>query len=131
MTQFGRKILEIVLAPRAVALHRLMIAEGQRFPELSQSIWRAGHSNATRLLGLWFEDRQIKRHFRTDISAEALAAQFISLGLRVTAQLKALSQEFSHCTRSEPQDCRMPLSSGRSCGFRRPYTSAKVRQSQL
>lgn len=86
---FGHKILEIVLQPRALALHRLMIAEGQRFPELSQSIWHAGHSNATRLLAQWFEDRQRERHFRTDISAETLAAQFISLAV-TTPQLRCL-----------------------------------------
>lgn len=86
---FGRKILEIVLQPRALALHRLMIAEGQRFPELSQSIWHAGHNNATRLLARWFEDRQRDGQFRTDMSAEELASKYISLAVTIP-QLRCL-----------------------------------------
>lgn len=86
---FGRQILETVLQPRAVALHRLMIAEGQRYPELSRSIWRAGHDNATRLLARWFEEQQRDGRFRTDMSAEALAAQYISLAV-TTPQLHRL-----------------------------------------
>lgn len=86
---FGRTILEIVLQPRALALHRLMIAEGQRFPELSRSIWGAGHDNAARLLAGWFGDRQHEGPFRNDIPAATLAAHFISLAV-TTPQLRCL-----------------------------------------
>lgn len=87
---FGRKTLEAVVQPRALALHRLMIAQGQRFPELSRSIWHAGHNNATRLLARWFEDRQREGQFRTDTHAETLAAQYISLAV-TTPQLRCLT----------------------------------------
>ncbi|HEY0122552.1 MAG TPA: TetR/AcrR family transcriptional regulator [Rhizobium sp.] len=86
---FGRKILEIVLEPRTLALHRLMIAEGQRFPELSRSIWHAGHSNATRLLALWFENKQREGLFRMDTPAATLADHYISLAV-TTPQLRCL-----------------------------------------
>lgn len=87
---FGRKILEIVLQPRTLALHRLMVAEGQRFPELSRSIWHAGHSNAARLLARWFEERQRAGQFRSDTPSETLAAQYISLAV-TTPQLRCLA----------------------------------------
>lgn len=74
---------------RALALHRLMVAEGQRFPELSRSIWHARHDKATRLLARWFEDRQRAGQFRTDTHAEILAAQYISLAV-TTPQLRCL-----------------------------------------
>lgn len=89
LTIFGRKALEIVLQPRTIALHRLMIAEGQRFPDLSQSIWGAGHMNATQMLARWIEAKQREKLLRTDIDGEDLAAQFITLTV-TTAQLRCL-----------------------------------------
>ncbi|MGQ4274777.1 TetR/AcrR family transcriptional regulator [Terrihabitans sp. B22-R8] len=86
---FGRKTLETVVQPRTLALHRLMIAEGQRFPELSRSIWHAGHDSATLLLSRWFEDRQHDGQFRADMPAATLAAQYISLAV-TTPQLRCL-----------------------------------------
>lgn len=74
---FGRHVLEIVLQPRALALHRLMIAEGQRFPELAQAVLHAGHNNAIRILAAWMELR--RANFRSDRLPEVLAAQFLDL----------------------------------------------------
>ncbi len=76
---FGRRLLEIVLQPRPLALHRLMIAEGQRFPTLARAIWGAGHDRATRILVPWIEDQQSGRHLRTDLPSTELAAQFVNL----------------------------------------------------
>lgn len=86
---FGCKTLETVVQPRTLALHRLMIAEGQRFPDLSRSIWHAGHNNATQLLARWLKDRQRDGQFRADIPAATLAAQYISLAI-TTPQLRCL-----------------------------------------
>jgi AcrR family transcriptional regulator len=88
LTEFGRQVLQLGLQPRVLALHRLMIGEGQRFSELAQAIWRAGHDNATRILAAWIEGRQ-GSELRDDISAYELAAQFISLVLS-DVQLRAL-----------------------------------------
>lgn len=86
---FGRKLLEIVLEPRTLALHRLMIAEGTRFPTLAQSIWRSGHLNAEQILARWIEDGQQADLLRRDVGAERLAADFINLTV-TTVQVKAL-----------------------------------------
>lgn len=89
---FGCKTLETVVQPRALALHRLMVAEGQRFPKLSRSIWHSGHDNATRLLARWFADRQRDGQFRADMPAATLAAHYISLAV-TTPQLRCLVGE--------------------------------------
>lgn len=85
---FGRQVLEIVLQPRVLSLHRLMIAEGHRFPELAQAIWCAGHDNAIRILAAWIE-RTAPGEIRPDISPEVLANQFVSMVVN-GPQLRAL-----------------------------------------
>lgn len=88
LTEFGRQVLEIVLQPRVLSLHRLMVAEGQRFPDLAQAIWRSGHDSAIRVLADWIRTRP-QGEFRAGADADALAAQFV--GMVVTGpQLRAL-----------------------------------------
>lgn len=86
---FGRQLLGIVLRPRTLALHRLMIAEGRRFPALSQAIWRAGHDNAARILAGWIARQQVSGQLRSLASSTDLAAQFIGL-LTTGPQTQAL-----------------------------------------
>ena len=89
LTMFGCNILKIVAEPRTLALHRLMIAEGQRFPALAQAIWQSGQENATRILAGWIEHRQSSGELRTDLPAANLAAQFVTLTIAVP-QLRSL-----------------------------------------
>jgi TetR/AcrR family transcriptional regulator, mexJK operon transcriptional repressor len=42
LTTLGRRFLELLLSPDAIALHRLIIGEVSRFPELGEVFWRAG-----------------------------------------------------------------------------------------
>ncbi|MBT2118932.1 TetR/AcrR family transcriptional regulator [Dyella sp. LX-66] len=84
---FGHRTLQIVLEPRALALHRLMIAEGHRFPELSQVIWSAGHDKAIQILAASMERR--RDELRPDIEPLVLAATFVE-GLVTGLQLQAL-----------------------------------------
>jgi AcrR family transcriptional regulator len=86
---FGCRLLDIVLQQRTVALHRLMIAESQRFPELAQAMFRAGHDNATRILAEWIEHKQSVAQLRGDVSSTELAAHFVNL-LITGPQLRAL-----------------------------------------
>ncbi len=39
---FGRRMLEIVFAPETLGLHRIVIAESQRFPELGRLFYDSG-----------------------------------------------------------------------------------------
>ncbi len=87
LTMFGERVLEIVLQPRTLALHRLMIAEGQRFPELAQAILRSGHEAGTAILAERLRGRPGLRH---GLSPEMLAEQFVTL-LTAGPQLRALT----------------------------------------
>ena len=42
LTILGRRFLELLLSPEAIALHRIMIGEVARFPQLGVVFWRAG-----------------------------------------------------------------------------------------
>jgi AcrR family transcriptional regulator len=42
LTVLGRRYLELVLAPDAIALHRIILGEVTRFPGLGEVFWRAG-----------------------------------------------------------------------------------------
>lgn len=87
LARFGTQVLRIVLQPRTLALHRLMVAEGQRFPELSQAAFTAGHDSARRILAAWIEKRRTE--LRDDLPPLAFAEQFLSL-LVSGPQLRAI-----------------------------------------
>ena len=87
LTTFGERLLEIVLQPRTLALHRLMIANGQRFPDLAQAILRSGHEAGTAILAEWLGRRPRLRH---GPSPEMRAEQFVML-LTAGPQLRALT----------------------------------------
>jgi AcrR family transcriptional regulator len=85
---FGRAMLEIVLMPRTLALHRLMIAESSRFPELARTIWRSGHEQATIILADWVTHQQMAGALRRGMSPRVVARQFVDLAV-ADAQLCA------------------------------------------
>jgi AcrR family transcriptional regulator len=86
---FGRKLLEIVLDPKTLALHRLMMTEGKRFPELAETLWRSGHGTAGELLTPWIEKQQAEGRLRGG-PPDRIAARFVDL-VTARAQLRALS----------------------------------------
>jgi AcrR family transcriptional regulator len=46
LAHIARRYMEVVLAPDAVGLYRLIIAEGVRFPELARTFYRLGPNRA-------------------------------------------------------------------------------------
>jgi AcrR family transcriptional regulator len=42
LTSLGRRFLDLLLSPDAIALHRLILGEVSRFPELGRVFWQAG-----------------------------------------------------------------------------------------
>jgi TetR/AcrR family transcriptional regulator, mexJK operon transcriptional repressor len=42
LTTLGRRFLELLLSPEAIGLHRIIIGEVARFPQLGEVFWRAG-----------------------------------------------------------------------------------------
>jgi TetR/AcrR family transcriptional repressor of mexJK operon len=42
LTHYGRSFLELLLAPLSLAIHRLVVAESERFPELGRAFYESG-----------------------------------------------------------------------------------------
>jgi hypothetical protein len=70
-----------VLLPPTLALHRLMISESVRFPELARTIWRSGHEQATNILIEWIMRQQEAGVLRQGQSPRVLASQFVELAV--------------------------------------------------
>jgi AcrR family transcriptional regulator len=78
---FGRALLDRVLLPPTLALHRLMVAESARFPELARTIWRSGHEQATDILTEWIIRQQEAGILRKGQPPNLLARQFVDLAV--------------------------------------------------
>lgn len=100
---FGVHMLDIVLNPRTLALHRMMISEGSRFPALAQSIWDAGYMAARHRLAGWMADGQSAGLLRGDVDAGRLAEDFMNLTV-ATAQMKALVGLLPPLSRPETEE---------------------------
>jgi AcrR family transcriptional regulator len=89
---YGRRLLELLLQPRMLAMHRLMISEGQRFPEQARSLCSNGRGNATAALAQWLAARQATLELRPELPALDLAHHYINL-IVCEPQLRALVGE--------------------------------------
>ncbi len=89
---YGRRLLELILQPRMLAMHRLMVAEGERFPELARSMCQTGRDNAAIELGRWLGTHQARGTLRPDVPGLELAQHFINLVIS-GPQLRALVGE--------------------------------------
>jgi TetR/AcrR family transcriptional repressor of mexJK operon len=49
----GRRLLGFLLEPRSLAIHRVVIAEGARFPELGRAFYENGPAKVSVALGAW------------------------------------------------------------------------------
>lgn len=75
---FANRIIAVVFHPDTVKLHRIVIAEGPRFPEISEYFWKQGPQRAIDLLADYFS-RNIE-HPKLRVPDPAVAAQeFLSL----------------------------------------------------
>jgi len=89
LRSYGSALLRAVLSPRTLALHRLMVAEGQRFPELAQAIYHSGHHQGALILSAFLErHRERSSAWNSSVPSLTLAHQFVSLVV-AEAQLRA------------------------------------------
>jgi AcrR family transcriptional regulator len=44
---FGRRVMQVVMAPRVLALYRVVVAEGARFPDIAQVFYESGPGRAS------------------------------------------------------------------------------------
>jgi len=86
LTALARAYLEIVLSPSGLALHRIIVSEGPRFPALAQTFYMAGPSVITAMVA--------------DLFTRAAASSEVDLG---DLEYVEAARVFINMVRSEPQ----------------------------
>lgn len=71
---------DAVLRPEVVAMHRLLVAEAERFPQLSQRYFQAGPKRAHQGLADFFR-RQIAHGAMREVDPDIAASQFAGMVL--------------------------------------------------
>lgn len=75
---FAGALQHTALKPETLALHRLMIGEGQRFPELAFLLWQKGVEQPPTILAAWIERQQEKGVLREG-NARRMADLFVDM----------------------------------------------------
>jgi len=84
----GRRFLDLLLSPDALALHRIILAEVTRFPVLGEVFWRAGPERERVQIEAFLE-RAIAAHSLAPADTRLAAVQFVAL-IRGDVQLRHL-----------------------------------------
>jgi TetR/AcrR family transcriptional regulator, mexJK operon transcriptional repressor len=78
LTTLGRRFLDLVLSPDAIAVHRIIVAEVTRFPALGEVFWRAGPERTLRQIEAFL--RRAAAAGSLEIAQARIAAeQFVGL----------------------------------------------------
>ncbi|MGK2913522.1 MAG: TetR/AcrR family transcriptional regulator, partial [Porticoccaceae bacterium] len=78
LNRLGQQYLEVLLRPDSLALFRIVVAEGIRFPELAEAFYRCGPGFAADRLAGYLREQQRQGTIAID-HIELAARQFISL----------------------------------------------------
>ena len=78
LIRLGQRMIRFFLEPDSLAIHRIVIAESARFPELGQAFFDNGPAQVRRLLGLWLSQQTQAGWLNAPDSATA-AEQFVAL----------------------------------------------------
>ncbi|MBN8875179.1 MAG: TetR/AcrR family transcriptional regulator [Rhodospirillales bacterium] len=74
----GDQMLRFILEGRALAIHRVVIAEAARFPELGRAFWENGPGRLRQALSAWMQRQQDAGRLRR-VDAGLAADQFLGL----------------------------------------------------
>jgi TetR/AcrR family transcriptional regulator, mexJK operon transcriptional repressor len=88
LRRLGQACLELALLPSSLALHRLIIGEAARFPELGRAIYQAGPARIVAELAAYLEEQTERGRLSVD-DPSAAAEQFLGM-LIGHHQLRAL-----------------------------------------
>ena len=78
LTALGQSILATILRPQIVALHRVVVGEAGRFPELGRTLWERGAQRGQQRTAAWLAMQMEKGRLR---SADPVSAASHFLGL--------------------------------------------------
>jgi TetR/AcrR family transcriptional repressor of mexJK operon len=99
LAAFGRKMIEITLAPETVELHRIVVAESRRFPELGRLFYATGPEACINALEAYFTRHRRAPGFKIR-DPRRNAEEFLEL-LRGYAHLRLLLGVAEYPSRSE------------------------------
>lgn len=85
---FSRQFLKIIVKPTSLGLHRMLISEAPRFPDLAKLVFSTGASRIARLLADYF--RKQTKEKRICVADAPLAAEQFLGSLRGNIQLRLL-----------------------------------------
>jgi TetR/AcrR family transcriptional repressor of mexJK operon len=74
-----RRWLRFMLAPRTLAIYRIVIGEGARFPDLARAFHAAGPGRGLAWLGAWIAEEKARGRLRADTEARLAAEHMIGL----------------------------------------------------
>ncbi|MGO4126917.1 TetR/AcrR family transcriptional regulator [Inquilinus sp. YAF38] len=89
LEKIGEAFLSVIYDPQAVALHRLVIAQGRRFPEIATTFSTNGPEGAVKAVVGFIESRQALGDLDASRDAHLLAHQYLGL-LRLDAHARVL-----------------------------------------
>ena len=84
LVTLGRRFLELLLSPEAIAVHRIIVAEVTRFPALGEVFWRAGPE-------------------RTGSQIETFMRRAVACGALAIADTRRAAEQFVGLVRGETQ----------------------------
>lgn len=90
LVEFGTRLLAQVLAPEAIALHRVAISEATRFPDLARLFYRTGPAMVQRILSERLAALRESGRLRLDDSGR-IASLFIQMVLGEAQRKTALA----------------------------------------
>lgn len=88
LSALGHRFLGLLLAPASVGLHRMLVAEAPRFPDLAREIYIGGPARAVQELAIYLEEESAKGAL--EVRDPPLAAEQFFGALRGNLQLRAL-----------------------------------------
>ncbi|HWX50862.1 MAG TPA: TetR/AcrR family transcriptional regulator [Roseomonas sp.] len=79
LTELGQQWLRFLLRPQVRALHRVVVAEGMRFPHLARDFYLGGPQAVRGWLAGWLAGEQRAGRLRPDADLPQVAEQFLAL----------------------------------------------------
>ena len=77
--QMGLRWLSFMLAPRTLAIYRIVVAEGPRFPDLARAFLAAGPEKGRAWLSGWIAEELRRGRLRPDLDPGRAAEQLIGM----------------------------------------------------
>jgi AcrR family transcriptional regulator len=111
LADIARQYMDVVMSPDAIGLYRLILAEGPRFPDLVDNLYRVGQNRVTASLAKALRGWAKRKRISTNDDPERIATQFLDvvrgeLHLRVMAGLppddlaEAIESNIEHAVRT-------------------------------